>query len=106
MIRCAAALADAASAHSLDDLLVGNLDAYNIGDLHAHVVKRLRLRNGAREAVENESVFAVRLRQTLFDYPDNDLVEDERAGIDEAFCVSAHFGSRRDRLTDHVARRN
>ena len=58
MVGGAAFFADTASGHSGDDRLVGDFQVNDLVDLH-HFVQSLGLGNGAGEAVQDVTVFAV-----------------------------------------------
>ena len=59
MIGSASFFADAAAAHTPEDLFIGYLYAYYVRDIHAHFLKRCRLGNRAGKSVQNEAVGTV-----------------------------------------------
>ena len=73
MIGCAAG-ADAPSAHALDNLFVLDLNVQNHVDPNAHLVQCFRLRDRAREAVQNEAVFARVGGKIFLDDADHDFI--------------------------------
>ena len=86
-------MADATSAHALDDLLVSNLQTQDYIHLDAHGVKSLGLRNGTGETVQNEAVLAGIACQLLLDETDDDLVGNQLTGIHVAFGLEAQLGA-------------
>ncbi|QTK78158.1 hypothetical protein AT6N2_C0219 [Agrobacterium tumefaciens] len=71
--------------------------------LLAHVVgKRLRLRNGARITVENETLGTVRSFDTFGDDLIDDIVGYQPAGVHDGLGALADFGARADRSAQHV----
>ncbi len=63
-----------APAHAFDDLIVVNVDLDHIVQRHTVGLQRLRLGNGAREPVEEKTVFAVILGNALLHQAQNDIV--------------------------------
>ena len=106
MIGSTALSADASAGHSLDYLFVRNFNVDDKVDVHAHLIKRFRLRNGAGETVKDEAVLAVIRRETVLDDPDDYLVRDERAFFGVLPCSLAHFGLILDCFSDDRARGN
>ena len=106
MVGRAALFADTASGHSRDDLLVGHFDIDDPIDHNAGSVQSLGLRNGSRETVEDKTVFAVFLCQTILDDTDDDLIRDKLAGVHKGFRLEAHFRAAFQRLSQNIARRN
>ena len=104
MIARAAASADAAPGHTLFNRGVRDLDIDHAVDLNAHLIQRLGLRHSAREAVEDESVFAVIRGKALLDDADDHIVRDQRAAFHIGFCAQSHFRPIPERLADNVAR--
>ena len=98
----AAAQAHAATGHTLLNDLVGYLEgecAINVGNL----VQRFRLRNGARETVEDEAALAVALRDALLEQIDYQIVRHKLAGIHEALSLLAEGGIVLNCLTQDIA---
>ena len=85
MIGCSAG-ANSASAHTLDDLLIGNLNVENYVHLHAHSIQRLCLRNGAGETVKDEAVAAGFACKLFVDNADNDLIRNQLTCVDITLC--------------------
>jgi hypothetical protein len=56
---------------------VGHVDLQHDVELDAGGLHRVGLRDGAREAVEQEALGAVGLRQPLLDQADDDVVADQ-----------------------------
>ena len=59
---------------------------------------------GPRHAVEDEALRAVGGGQALGDDADDDIVGDERAGIDVALGLEAHAGAGLHGGAQHIAR--
>ena len=74
--------------------------------VNARVHKRLRLRNGAGHAIQDKTVFAVFLCQTILDDTDDDLIRDKLAGVHKGFRLETHFRAAFQRLSQNIARRN
>lgn len=58
------------------------------------------------ETVEDKTVFAVFLCQTVLDDTDDDLIRDKLAGVHKGFRLEAHFRAAFQRLSQNIARRN
>ncbi len=67
------------------------------------ILHGLRLGNGTGEAVQQEAVGAIRLRDTFFDQADDDVVGDELTCVHHGLGLEAQLGARLDRRTQHVA---
>ena len=59
VIGIAALGADTSAGKSGRNFFIRHLDIKHLIDLHAHILKRLRLRNGARKSVKDKSVYTV-----------------------------------------------
>jgi hypothetical protein len=68
--------------------------------------KRLGLRDVAREAVENEAVLRVGLRQALADHGKHGGVVDEPSGIHRRFRLPAELRRSGDGRSQQIAGRN
>ncbi len=75
-------------------------------ELRQQIVERLGLRRITRKPVEHEPVARVLVRQAVAHQPDRELVRYERARGENGLHFLAERRSRRDRLTEHVARRD
>ena len=67
------------------------------------VLHRLGLRDGAREAVEQEAVGAIGLRDALLDQADDDVVADQAASVHHLLGGQAERRAGLDRGAQHVA---
>ncbi|MNV65271.1 hypothetical protein D3C71_1579600 [compost metagenome] len=81
----------AAAGHALDDLVFGHIDLKNDVDLHAGKLHRIRLRKGAGEAVEQETIDTIGLGDARVYEADDDVVAHESA------CIHHALGSQTDR---------
>ena len=88
--RGAAVLAGPAARHTLDDGLVRDLDREGGVDVDAMLLQSFRLGDGARHTVEDITIGAVGLSQTLADDADDDVVRNELAAFHVGFCFQAH----------------
>ena len=59
--------------------------------LDKHLVEHLRLRHRAREAIEDEALFALGALNVLADDADNDVVGDEAARLHHRVRLFAHL---------------
>mmetsp|Transcript_33674 Transcript_33674/g.72842 ORF Transcript_33674/g.72842 Transcript_33674/m.72842 type:complete len:317 (-) Transcript_33674:76-1026(-) len=105
----AAARVDPATRHTLNQELIGDLEAEDLVDLDAsggeHLVELLRLRDGSWEAVEDEAGAALGLLDGVADDADDEVVRDERARLHGGLGLHAERGLRRHGRAEHVARR-
>ena len=106
MVGGAAIQTNTATRYTLGDLLVGDLNVDHAVDLDTHTVKCLGLRNGAGKAVQNETVFAVVLCQTVLDDTDDHLVRNQLACLDIFLGCLSHFRAALQRFTDNITRGN
>src|SRR5216117_2595959 len=67
----------AAPDQALDDLVVVYVDLQDEIEIDTRVAHRLRLGNGAREAVEQIAVLAIQMLQPFLHQPDDDVVGNE-----------------------------
>jgi hypothetical protein len=93
----------AAAAHALDDGVVGHVDLQHVVELDAGGLHGVGLRDGAREAVEQEAVGAVGLGDALLDQADDDVVADQRAGVHHLLGGQAQRRAGLDGGAQHVA---
>ena len=94
---------DAAAAHALDDGGVGHVDLEHDVELDAGGLHRVGLRDGAREAVEQEAVGAVGLGDALLDQADDDVVADQAAAVHHLLGRHAQRRAGLDGGAQHVA---
>src|SRR5262249_36607617 len=110
VIDGAALRASAPARKPANELRVGDVKKHGAVDfatlLGQERVERLRLRERARKAVENEPWFAVRLARSLFDETDDDGVRNKLALVDVGLRFQAELGPLRNRRAKHVAGRN
>ena len=93
----------AASAHAFDDGGKGDVDFQHVVKLDTRCAHGFGLRNGARKAVEQETVGAVGLRQAFLDQVDDQIVADQPAGGHHGLRLQAQGGAGLDCGTQHVA---
>ena len=74
--------------------------------MNACRLERFRLRNRAGHAVEDEAVCAIRLRHTLRDDADDDIVRNELARVHKALRFQTGLGAVFDRFAKNVASGN
>ena len=90
--------------------VVGDLEVEDDVELSTllveHRVERLGLRQRAREAVEHEPAQRVTASEPLADELDRELVRNEVAAREDRRDPAAEVGLHRDRLPEHVARRD
>src|SRR5499427_10517234 len=96
----------APTAHALDDRGIWDVDLEYIVDGYSRILQGVRMRQGARKAVEQVAPGAIRLFQPFFDLADDDVVGYERAGIHHLFRGHAKRRPSLDRSAQHVARRD
>ena len=104
MIAGAAAFADAAAAHTVDNLLVGYFQRHHSVESDSRLLQCLCLSDRAGHAVQNVAARAVRLLQTLVDDADDDLIRHQLAGIHVLLGLQAGGSSIFDGGTQDVAR--
>ena len=101
-VRARAARQDAIEHH-----LVGHLDVDHAGQLHAELdenpAQSFRLRDGAREAVENEALARIGFGEPVFHHVEDQAVRDEPARVHERLGLPAQFGARGDVAAQDVA---
>ncbi len=68
-----------------------------------NLVQRLGLGHGAGEAVQDEALLAVGLRQAILDDADDHFIGHQFPGIHEFLGLAAHFGAFFDRGAENVA---
>src|ERR671931_15883 len=96
----------AAAAHTHDDLVVGHVDLEHAVERHAGALERLRLRDGARKAVEEIAALAVGLLQPLLHETDDDVVGHELPGVHHLLRREAKRRAGLHRGAQHVTGRN
>jgi hypothetical protein len=106
VIGAARSQVSTATGHAVDDVAIRHVDFEHEFDRHAGVLHGLRLRNGAREAVEQVAVLAVVLGQAILDHADDDGVRHQAAGIHVLLGLEAESGAGLDLGAQHVAGRN
>ena len=96
----------AAAAHALDDGLEGHVDFQHVVEVDASFLHGLGLGNGAREAVEQETVGAVVLGDAFLHQVDDQVVADQTARVHDLLGFDAQRGAGLDGGAQHVARGN
>lgn len=71
----------AAPAHALDDGLKGHVDFKHVVELDPGRLHGVGLGDGAGEAIEEETVGAIRLCNAFLDEANDDVVTDQRTGV-------------------------
>ena len=104
VIRTAAHGVDAATRHAFDDFGVGHADFEHEVKRNAGVEERLGLRDRAGEAVEEEALFAVGLREAFLDEADDDVVRHELTRVHHLLGGETEGRARLDGGAKHVAR--
>ncbi|MNV26119.1 hypothetical protein D3C71_1172330 [compost metagenome] len=94
---------NATTGDTLNDFFVIDGDFDHVVQLDASSHQGFSLRNGARETVEQETVGAVGLSDTVLDQCDDQVVGDQTASIHDALGLDAQLGAGLDRSTQHVA---
>lgn len=85
------------------DLLVVDGDLDHMVDGHAGVLQRFGLRDGPREAVEQEALGAIGLGDAFLDQGDDDVVGYQAAAVHHAFHLLAERAAGLDCGAQHVA---
>ena len=93
MVRCTAGGADTASAHTIYDLIVGDLQGDDGVKGDPCLFQSLGLRNGAGHAVQDKALLAVCLGQTLGDHADDHFIGDQLAGVHILLGLQTHGGA-------------
>src|SRR6266571_3121778 len=93
----------APAAHPRDDQVVGHIDLEHVVDRHRCRLHALRLRNGARKAVEQIAARAVQVLQALLDEADDDVVGHELPGVHHFLSGDAERGAGLHRGAQHVS---
>mmetsp|Transcript_36441 Transcript_36441/g.91076 ORF Transcript_36441/g.91076 Transcript_36441/m.91076 type:complete len:234 (+) Transcript_36441:337-1038(+) len=108
VVRAARRLVDPPATDALGEHLVRHLQRDDERDAFARLgeelVEQLGLLHRAREAVQDEAVAAVGLRDALRHHPDNELVSDQPARIHHSLGLHADRRTRLDGGAQHVAR--
>ena len=93
----------AAAAHAVNNHAVRYIDFNHGIQIHTGFNHSFGLCQCAREAVEQETVFAVVLGNALFDHADNDVVAHQAAFINDFFRFQTQRRACFDRSAEHVA---
>ena len=81
MIACAASLANAAAAHAVDDLLIGHFNGHHSVETNTCPFHGFSLSNRAGHAVEDITIGAIGLLQSLIDDADDHFIGYQFAGV-------------------------
>ena len=106
MVAAAGSRVDTAAGHAFDDFRIGHCDFENEIDGDARGLQGFSLRNGAGEAVKEEALLAVVLREAFLHKADDDVVAYQAALIHNDLSSLAEFGTGLHRGAEHVARGN
>jgi hypothetical protein len=90
-------------AHALDDGVEGHVDLQHHVQLDAGGLHGVGLRQGAREAVEQEAVGTVALRDAFLDQADDDVIADQAAAVHHLLGGQAQRRAGLDGGAQHVA---
>jgi hypothetical protein len=71
-----------------------------------HLLERIRLRDVARKAVQNEALGRVRSCQSLADHPEHGVIVDQLSAIHRGLRAKPEWSPRRHRLAQQIARGN
>jgi hypothetical protein len=98
--------ADHARGEPADDFRFGQDDFHDderrpAGD---DLIERLRLGNGAREAVEQEAGFRIRVREALGHHAGDDLIVDKATAFHDGANFAAQWRPGLDGLSEHRPR--
>ncbi|MNV56767.1 hypothetical protein D3C71_1490680 [compost metagenome] len=93
----------AATGHAADDFRIFHGDFQHVVDFHAGVTQGFGLRDGAREAVEQEAVGAVVSDDALLDQANDDFVGNQATAGHHFLDLQTQRALGLDRGTQHVA---
>src|SRR5690606_31065804 len=91
---------------TVNDQLVWYVELQHVIHVDARFFHGVSLRNGAREAVQQETVTAVFLSNALFNQRDNQFVGYQLACVHDVFSLFAQLGARFNSGTQHVTSRD
>ena len=103
MVGAARGTVRTATAHALDDGTERDVDFQHIVELDASGLHRVSLRNGARKSIEQKTLRAVSLGNSLLDQVNDEVVAHQAAGVHDFFGFDAQRRSSLDRGPEHVA---
>jgi len=90
MIAAAANLADASATHSLDDLLITDLDGNNGVESDSCCFQGFGLSDGAGHTVQDVAIGTVSFLQTLVDDPDDHVIGHQLTVVDILLGLETH----------------
>ena len=93
MINAAGSSVNATADDAVNDQFIRNIEFQYVIYGNARFFHGVSLRNGAREAVQQESVAAIFLSDTLFHQGDNQFVGDQLTGVHNIFRLFAQLGA-------------
>ena len=102
MVNAARSSVYATANDTVNDQLVRYVELENVVHVDARFFHGVSLRNGAREAVQQETVTAVFLRNALFNQRDNQLVGYQLACVHDVFRLFTQLGARFYSGAQHV----
>ena len=103
VVGAAGSQVDAAAAHAVDNHAVRYVDFNHGVQIHACFNHRFGLCQRAREAVKQETVFAVVLRDAFFHHANDDVVAYQAAFVNDFFRFQTQRRACFNRSAEHVA---
>ena len=88
--------------NTVNDQLVRHVELEHVVHVDARFFHGISLRNGAWEAVQQETVTAVFLSNALFDQSDNQLVGHQLACVHDVFRLFTQLGARFNSGAQHI----
>ncbi len=102
VVHAARGLVNATACDTLDDFFVFHRDFNHGIQLDTSRHQGFGLRNGARETVEQETVGTVRLRDTVLDQGNDQVIGNQATGVHDALGLNAQLGACFYRSAQHV----
>ena len=102
MVGAAALGAHTAAGQAVDDDIVGRINIERHIDM-GNLIQRFRLSDGAREAIQNIAMLAIRLGQTFLDHGNDHLIGNQLALVNIALGVQTRGGLLADCTAEHIA---
>jgi len=96
----------AAPAHALDDFVVADVQLDDGVELDVRLAQGIGLGNRAREAVEQEAVFAIRFGDALAHRGDDDVIGDQFAAVHDGLGLHTQIRAGAHGSAQHVPRRD
>ena len=93
VVNAAGSCVNATPDDAVNDQFVRNIEFQHVIHGDTRFFHGVSLRNGAREAVQQKTVAAIFLSNTLFDQGDNQFVGDQLTGVHNIFRLFAQLGA-------------